>query len=449
MKLVIIGGSDAGIMAGLRAKELQPNTTVELVAQDDYPNFSVCGLPYQISGEVSSWQNLAHRTKEELEQAGLILHLNTQAISIDTDKHQVVVQKGEKTRLLSYDKLILATGTKASTKKIEIEDVEDFENVYVMHTMDDLFRMQDDLDERKPQTALIVGGGYVGVEMAEALKRRGLDVTLLHKGSELLPSFDDEFSSVVREKLSQQGIEIQTEVRVDFIDATPIGTVVQTTKGAYTADLILLATGVQPNATLFEEAGGKLDPFGSIPVDEHMQTQFKDVYAAGDCASTSNRQLGQEFQSLGTVAHKQGRVAGANAVGEEVTFKGSLRTQVLKVFDLVIARTGLNEEEAKKQNQDSLSVTVTQDDHKAYYPSATPLKIKLIGEKSSKQLLGAQILGQYGAEVSKRLDILATALFNHMQIEELSDLDLSYTPPLSSPFDPIQLAAQEWEKMLE
>lgn len=448
IRLVIIGGSDAGISAALRAREIDPSVEPTLVVADSYPNFSICGLPFYLSGEVSDWRTLAHRTRNEIEQAGIQLLLNHRATAIDADRKTVQVVDGQGLRSqLSYDRLIIGTG--AESIKPDIKGL-DLPGVFVLRWMDDSFALHERLTDHKAQSALIVGGGYIGMEMADALSVRGLSVTVVEFAETVLTTVDRPLGEKVAAELERHSVNVATGVGIQSIEDDGKGLTVKGTNGfSARADLVLVAVGCRPSTTLAAEAGIETGLKGAIKVNRRMQTNLPDIYAAGDCVETWHNLLNSyTYLPLGTTAHKQGRIAGENAAGGDREFAGSLGTQAVKVFDLVAARTGLNDREAENGAFHPFTDQFESWDHKVYYPGAEKMIIRITGDRTTGRLLGAQILGHRKSEVSKRIDIFAAALFSDMTVEQLSDLDLSYTPPLSSPWDPVQMAAQAWVKNL-
>ncbi len=455
--LVTIGGSDAGISAGLRARELDPTTKVTVVVADDYPNFSICGIPYHVSGEVPTIEGLAHRTGDDLAAAGLEVLRRTTATAIDATKHTVTVCTPDGTsRIIDYDSLLIGTGATSAIPPIEGLRGEDAlgpaDGVHTLRTIDDTRAVMADLERFPTGHAVVVGAGYIGLEMAEGLVGRGLSVTQVEALPEVLSTVDAELGALVHAELVRHGVDVHTSTTVDRIRRVEDGTlqVDASTPGGprtFRADLVLVVVGVRPDTRLAVAAGVPTGVKGALVVDDHMRTGLPDVYAAGDCVETHHRLLGTIWLPLGTTAHKQGRVAGANAVGHDSTFAGIVGTQVVRVFDLVIARTGLRDGEAAGAGRGwtPLTVAATPDDHKRYYPGATPLHIRITGDRTSGRLLGAQLVGHRTAEVSKRVDTYATALFHEMSVAAVSDLDLSYTPPLGAPWDAIQAATQAWE----
>ena len=442
--LLIIGGSDAGISAALRVREIDEQAVVTVLVADAFPNYSICGLPFYLSGETPEWQMLAHRTREELEAAGITLLLNHTARTIDPAAHTVLVSDPDgQDQTLPYDRLVLATGAVSRRPAFAGRDLP---GVFLLHSMADSFALHDFLQTHAPRSALIVGGGYIGLEMADALTLRGIAVTVVEHGSSVLKTVDASFGARVSDELRQHGVEVVTGVTVERITSEPDGLRVLGSQDFHVAtDMVLVATGVRPSTELATAAGVQLGLQGAIRVNRLMETTVPDLLAAGDCVETFHRLLMQNtYLPLGTTAHKQGRVAGERALGGTRLFEGTLSTQVVKVCNLVIARTGLRDHEAREAGFDPLTVETTTWDHKVYYPGAKPLFLRLTGDRQSGRLLGAQLLGSWHSEIAKRVDVLATALFHEMTIEALSDLDLSYTPPLSSPWDPVQMAAQTW-----
>jgi NADPH-dependent 2,4-dienoyl-CoA reductase/sulfur reductase-like enzyme len=440
MKLLIIGGSDAGISAALRARELDRSAEVTVLLADDFPNYSICGLPFFLSGETPDWHSLAHRTEFE----GIDIRSGNRATRIDAASKTVEVStESAGSFTLSYDNLVIATGAEPAEPPIEGWRSP---GVFLLHTMHDSFAVHRYLETAKPRRAVIVGAGYIGLEMADALTHRGIEVTVACRPATLLSTVDAEFGSAVADELEDHGAKVCTSVEVHRIvrDGDNLK-VFGSNDFDQECEMVLIAVGVKPNSALGSEAGLDTGANGALVVNRKMESKLPNVYVAGDCGETFHRLLNRNtYLPLGTTAHKQGRVAAENALGGNREFAGSLGTQVVKIFNLVIARTGLRHDEALREAFHPFTANSTVNDHKAYYPGASSLTIRVTGDVVTGRLLGAQMLGRWGAEISKRLDIFATALFHQMNVEDLSDLDLSYTPPLSSPWDPIQMAAHHW-----
>ena len=458
MHLVMIGGSDAGISAALRARELDPAAEVTVILEDAYPNFSICGIPYYVSGEVAHWRNLAHRTVADLEAAGMRLRLDTTARRIDVAGRKLLVTSAEGgEEVLGYDKLIVGTGALPVRPPIGGLSgpgaLGPGDGVHLLHSMGDPFAVMATLEQAAPASAVIVGAGYIGLEMADALTVRGLRVTQMEQLPEVLPTVDDKLGALVHAELGGRGVEVLTGTTVQAISNAPPGEAgrlhvqAMTADGSTvtrTADVVLVVVGVRPETTLAADAGATLGVKGAIAVDPGMRTGLPDVFAAGDCVITHHRLLGETYLPLGTTAHKQGRVAGENALGGNRQFAGSLGTQVVKIFDHAAARTGLRDHEAATAGFDPCTTETQADDHKAYYPGSHRITIRVTGDRATGRLLGMQLFGHKNAEIAKRIDIAATAIYHGMTVDAVSDLDLSYTPPLGSPWEAVQMGAQAW-----
>lgn len=444
MRLLIVGGSDAGISAALRAQELDRNAEIKVLLADDFPNYSICGLPFYLSGETPDWESLAHRTQFD----GITICRGQEATHIDVPgKRVLAADRDRQVFTHAYEKLVIATGASPVTPPI---DGLDLPGVFPLHTMGDSFAMNEFIAEAKPQRAVIVGAGYIGLEMADALTHRGIEVTIASRTPSVLPTVEPSFGEAVAAELERHYIVVYTGVEAHSVLRAGDHLHVSGSSGfEHDCEMVLIAVGVKPNTRLGVEAGIQTGIKGALRANRRMETAIPDIYTAGDCVETWHRLLDRyTYHPLGTTAHKQGRCAGENAVGGNREFAGSMGTQVVKIFDLVIARTGLREDEALREGYSAYTAETTSFDHKAYYPGANQIRIRVTGDSRTGRLLGAQILGSWRAEISKRVDIFSTALFHGMLVEELSDLDLSYTPPLSSPWDPVQMAAHHWTATL-
>ena len=432
MHLVMIGGSDAGISAALRARELDPGAEVTVVAADAYPNFSICGIPYYVSGEVTHWRNLAHRTSADLEATGMRLRLDTTARRIDVAARKLAVTGPDGAEdVLGYDKLIVGTGAVPIRPPIGglagPDALGPADGVHLLHSMGDTFAVMRTLEHAAPATAVIVGAGYIGLEMADALTTRGLSVIQMEQLPEVLPTVDPALGALVRAELETHGVEVLTGTTARQITRAAPGAdraaarrrrrppTARPSPGL--ADMVLVVVGVRPDTDLAASAGAALGFKNAIAVDRQMRTNLPDVFAAGDCVITHHRLLGETYLPLGTTAHKQGRVAGENALGGHREFAGSLGTQVVKIFDQAAARTGLRDHEATAAGFDPVTVQSEADDHKAYYPGSHRITMRVTGDRATGRLLGMQLFGHKNAEIAKRVDIAATAIFHGMTID--------------------------------
>lgn len=443
-EMLIIGGSDAGISAALRARELNATIKITMILADEFPNLSICGIPYAVSKEVTQWQNLAHRTVDDLKAYDIDFYMNTWATAIDAEKHTVVALRGDDQLTFTYDKLMVGTGAVPKELPIAGEGA----GIHVLHTMGDFFDIEAQLVQHQPKRAAIVGAGYVGIEMAEALTRRNVSVTLVQRGSEVLSTVEPDLAASVHDALINNGVTVLTDETITEIQATEAGYQLIGSKTDDAFDFVLVVVGVRPNSELLVNAGATVTEQNAVVVDDQMRTNLPDVYAAGDLVQTKHRLLGATYLPLGTTAHKQGRIAGANIVGRESHFAGIIGSQVLRAFDVIVARTGLLPNEATAAGFMPITTTAVVDDHKGYFPGAEKITIRVTADKESHKILGAQLVGKYGSEVAKRADVFATAIYNDMTIEAFSDLDLTYSPVVGAPWDAVQAAVQVLEAEL-
>jgi len=444
-RILIVGGSDAGVSAALRAREVYPIAGITIVVADKYPSFNICGLPFHLSGEPVEGGTLWHRSGEEIEKMGIKLLLEHRARQIDLGAKTVEFRdRSGRTRLLPYDRLILAPGAASAHHPPGT----DLQGVFHPRCMDDAFAMERYIARRRPKSAIIIGTGSVGMEMAETLTRRGLSVTMLARSGKVLKTVDQRFQEIVRSELSGNGVKLVDQVEVTAIEEQQGSLLLRTLQNiTVRGDLVLLANGSGPENDLARAAGIPVGIQGAIPVNRSMETGLNDVYAAGDCVETWHRLLKRNvYLPLGATAHKQGRVAGENAAGGRAQFVGTLGTHTVKIFGIVVARTGLRDSEAREAGFDPMTAEMEALEQDAKYPGATPLRIRIIADRRSHQLLGAQIVGHCNAGVSKRIDLFATAISAEMSVDAMTDLDLSYSPPLSGTWDPVQGAALEWIK---
>ena len=380
-RILIIGGSDAGISAALRVKEIDPQVEVTVVVADQYPNFSICGLPFYLSGEVEDWKTLAHRTTADIENEGIHLLLDHTATAIDPDKKQVkVIAENGNSKTLGYDRLVIGTG--AVSVEPDIDGLQ-LPGVFTLRWMDDSFAMQHYLTEHNPKSAIIIGAGYIGMEMADALTVRGIKVTVVEYFDSVLTTVDPQFGKLVRAELERQGVVVNTGIAVEKIEPTARSLSVSGSNGfRASADVVLVAVGARPETKLVRAAGIVTGIKGAIKVDRRMRTNQQNIYAAGDCVETWHKILQEyTYMPLGSTAHKQGRVAGENAAGGDAKFKGTLGTQAVKIFNLVVAGTGLHNTTAKEYGFDPLTVETECWDHKVYYPGAHKMHIRITGDR--------------------------------------------------------------------
>ena len=443
-RVVVVGGDAAGMSAASQAKRLRGDALdVVALERGSHTSYSACGIPYWIGGDVPSVDDLVARTPEEHRANGIDLRLRSEATALDMDRREVEVRDHESARTyrVGFDQLVLATG--ARPRRPDIPGI-DAPAVLGVQTLDDGERALAALEDA-PRRVVVVGGGYIGIEMAEAMVNRGLTVTVVTRSPEPMATLDPDMGSLVHTAMEGMGIDVRTSVDLQAIDTDSEGRVraVVTSDGTFEADLVVLGTGVGPETTLAAAAGLTLGRWGGLVTDLQMRVfDAEGVWAAGDCVESIDLVSGNRVHvALGTHANKQGRVLGTNLGGGYATFPGVVGTAVSKVCDLEIARTGLKEADCGVVGYQWLTVSVASTTRAGYFPGAAEITVKLVVEKRTGRLLGGQIVGKEGA--AKRIDALAVALWNRMTVEEIAGLDLGYAPPFSPVWDPVLIAARK------
>ena len=440
-KIVVIGGNAAGLTAASRARRLDPRLEITVLEKGPYISYSTCGIPYYVAGDVSAEQLLSFSPARLLSERNIEARTNVEIEEVLPSRKRVFGRRIDTGERISeqFDRLLIATGVKPRTSQIPGTGLG---NVFSVTTLEDAVRFRSAL-ERLRKIA-IVGGGYVGLEMAESLRRVGKQVTIFERQNQVMPSMDADMARIVEYELNRHGVGLRISTPVEALvgnDDHVTGVKAKGALGLEPSDAVLLDTGVGPNTDLAETAGIRTGPTGAIAVSEYMETNVPGIFAAGNCAEAfcllRRRPI---LHHIGTVAAKQGRIAGENLAGRRSKFAGTVGTTILKVFDLAVGRTGLSLDEASAERIPTVSARIEALDHAAYYPDAGKIWIKLIVDRESRKLIGAQSAG-YG-DVSKRIDVAATAIMTSMTVDDLSQLDLAYTPPYGSLWDPLIVAAQ-------
>jgi NADPH-dependent 2,4-dienoyl-CoA reductase/sulfur reductase-like enzyme len=437
--MVVIGGDAAGMSAAAQARRLRDASELDIVVleQGGDVSYSACGIPYWVGDQVPGRDDLIARTPAEFEARDITVRTGTRVEAIDLDAGEVRTRAGAR---LGWDRLVVATGGRPARPPIPGLDAP---GVYGVHRLDDGAAIRSALDAGA-RRGLVLGGGYIGLEMAEALQRRGLEVTVVLADPLPMQLLDADMGARVCAAMGAMGMDVHTDeaVREVLVDASGRACGVRTDAGSYDADLVVLGLGMGPEARLAVDAGLAIGPTGAIDVDRSQRCRdHPEVFAAGDCAQTFHRVTGEVTHvALGTHANKQGRVAGSVIGGRPARFAGVLGTALTKVGDLEVARTGLCTTQAEEAGFAWHAQTIEGTTRAGYYPGAEEMAVKLISERGSGQLLGAQVVGGPGA--GKRIDVLATAIWAGMTAEELAGSDLSYAPPFSPTYDPVVVAAR-------
>ncbi len=451
-RLVVIGGDAAGMSAASQARRRRSSDDLAIVAfeRGRHTSYSACGIPYLVGGVVHDPEELIARSPETFRSTFAIeAHVRHEVTEIDLDRQVVRVrdleEEGEE-RQEGFDQLVVATGAVPLRPKLPGAEADGIHGVQVL---DDGLALRRLLDEARPSRAVVVGGGYIGLEMAEALVMRGLEVALVEKGAQPMATLDPDMGSLVADAMQQVGVALYLEqTATGFETANGEVRAVVTTERTLPADLVVLGLGVRPNSDLAQTAGIPVGPTGGIVTDQRMRTAIPGVWAAGDCVEVFHRVSRQPVAiALGTHANKQGRVAGINIGGGYATFPGVVGTAVTKICGVEVAHTGLGDAEATEAGFEHEAVIVESTTRAGYFPGATPIKTKIIAERRTGRLLGAQIVGQENA--GKRIDALAIALWNEMTVEEMAGLDLAYAPPFSPVWDPVLIAARKASERVE
>lgn len=439
MKVVIIGGVAGGATAAARLRRLDEKAEIVVLERGGYVSYANCGLPYYIGGVIKERGKLLLQTPESFKRRfNVDVRVKNEAIEILPEQKQVLVRRLEDGSEYAerYDKLIYSPGAKA----IRPAFAEKCESIFTLCTVEDTFRLDDFIKDRSPASAVVVGGGFIGLETAENLAERGIRVTLVQLEDQVMPPFDYDMACILHAKLREKGIDLRLSSKVASLRQEGGGVVAEIEgKGAVRADIALLAVGVVPETELAEKAGLALGMKGAVLVDAHMRTSDPDIYAVGDAVQVKNFVTGRDaLVPLAGPANKQGRIAADNIAGIASVYKGAEGSSVMKLFELTAAATGLSERAAVAAGIAADSVLLFSPDHATYYPGAKNMTLKVVFDRADGKIVGAQAVGFGGTE--KRIDVLATAIRAGMTADDLADLDLCYAPPYSSAKDPVNMA---------
>jgi NADPH-dependent 2,4-dienoyl-CoA reductase/sulfur reductase-like enzyme/rhodanese-related sulfurtransferase len=436
-KILIIGGVAAGATAAARARRLDGDADITLLEAGDDVSFANCGLPYYIGGDIANRSDLILASPETFrDQYRVDVHTGTEALSIDRDNRKVVAWKRDSHEEVTfeYDRLILAQGGKPIVPPLP--GVEQ-DNVFQLWTLEDMDGINEFINDNEPKTAVVVGGGFIGLEMVEALAKRGMKVSLVEMAPQIMPNLEGEFAGFLTKELQDYGIDLRLGVSMKGLD----GNTMNLSDGSsLEADLVLLSVGVRPTLKLAQDAGLEMGEAGGLLVDERLMTSDENIYAAGDMCEIKNSINGRKVRiPLAGPANRQGRLAAENALGGNKTYKGASGTSIVKLFGTTAGSAGLSLKAARAAGIDADAVVVHKASHTAYYPGSEKVSLMLIFEKETGKVLGAQAAGRVG--VDKRLDVIATAIAGGLTTADLEELDFAYAPPFNSPNGPVNMAA--------
>ena len=438
MKIVIVGGVAGGATAAARIRRLDESAEIIIFERSGNISYANCGLPYYVGGVIEAEESLTLQTPESFYRRFRIkAEVNHEVTDIDVQNKTVSVTdlKTGTSFTESYDKLVLCPGAKPILPKFYTEN----ERTFTLRIVEDALKMRTFIEQKQPKTAVVIGGGFIGLEMAENLAERGIETTIIQRDEHLLPTVDCDMASFIHANFRHHGVRILLNANTEKLIGNGDKASLELANGnKIDADLVVLAVGVEPENTLAKKIGLELGKKGAIKVNSKMETSVSDVYALGDAVEVKHFIIEQNSViSLAGPANKQGRIVADNICGIESEYKGSQGSSVIKLFDMTVATTGINEEQAKVNGIEYEKVILTQNSHAGYYPNATAMTVKLIFEKATYKILGAQIVGYDG--VDKRIDVIATAIRAGMRAYELKDLDLAYAPPYSSAKDPVNM----------
>jgi CoA-dependent NAD(P)H sulfur oxidoreductase len=442
MRIIVIGGVAAGAKAAAKARRGDPNSEIIIYQDESEVSYSACGLPYVISGVITDERKVIIRQPEDFAREGIQVFIRHRVLSIDKTKQQLTVRnlQDNTDSVVTYDRLIIATGARPIVPNIEGITLE---GVLTLRNITDLARFKSLLTTLQPKNAVIIGAGYIGLELAETFHELNIRTTIVEKATRILPKFDPEMAQLVHDHLLENQVELVLGdglAKLQGENGRVTG--VETESGKMlVANLVVVAIGVRPNIELAKISGIGLGTTGAIAVDSRMETNIPGIYAAGDCCETINRITGSPtWMPLGDIANLQGRVAGENVAGGNAHFPGVFGTAIFKTFKLTVAITGLSEQSALESGFDPISIVTAGSDRARYYPGKQDFSLKLIANRKDGRLLGAQVIGL--GSVDKMIDIAATALLGKLTCSDLENADLAYSPPFSPVLSPIIVAAR-------
>ena len=431
MPLVVIGGVAAGLSAAARARRVDPHLEIIVLEKGPVISYGACGLPYFVDGRIRRPEQLVVYTPEYFRKERQIdVRINSRVVAISHPRREVLLESGAR---VHYEHLVIATGGRCHTSAIAGGQQP---HVFTLHTLDDATRVRAFIEDKHPRRAVVIGGGYIGLEAADALRRKGLGVTVLERSAHVLLRDEAHWNALARRQLELHGVELRCGVEVQCIEPERVGD--------FAADLVIVSAGFKPNVELAAEAGVEIGRTGAIRTDDRVETSLRGVFAAGDCAEVNHLVTGRPtWIPLGTTANKAGRVAGCNAAGGRERFPGIVGTSIVSVFGMAFASTGLSVSEARAASFSPVSARIEALSRPGYF-QGTKTTIELIADRATRRLLGATVIGEQDA--AGRINVVATALQSRLRVDEFEQLDLAYSPPFSTVWDPLLVVAQQLMK---
>ena len=439
MRIVIIGGVAAGMSAAAKIKRISKEYDVVVYEKTDVVSWGACGLPYYVGDFFSNPQNMIARKPEKFRESGIEVNINHEVIDVDVNNKTLKIKDLYNNKEIEdrYDKLMIATGASAIVPSIENINLQ---NIFTLKDLSDGLILKDEVKKEDVKDIVIIGAGFIGIEVVEAMKNLGKNVRVIQRSNRILQgSFDKEITDIMENELINSGVNLHLNENIKSFKGEDKVVEVITDKGTYKADLVVISTGIKPNTEFLKETGINMLKNGAIVIDEYGKTNIKDIYAAGDCASVYHIVKGENvYIPLATTANKIGRIVGENIAGLNNKFEGTLGSAAVKVMNLEAGRTGISEDEAKKMGLNYKTVFIKDKNQTNYYPGQSDIYVKLIYDADTKVILGGQIIGKNGAVL--RVDVLAAAIFSKMTTDQLGFLDLCYAPPFSRTWDVLNVA---------
>ncbi len=439
LRVIVVGGDAAGMSAASQVKRRIKTAEVTVLEKTEDVSYGACGMPYNIGFRGDINDLVVMRAGDFREKRGIDVRLLNEAVDLDIENNKIFVKNiaSEREYELEYDYLVIATGAKALNPKI---DGVNNKGVFTLKTLDDARIMKKYIDNKQPKRCVLIGGGFINLEMAENFRKLGMeDITVLKRREALLPEYEDEIDEIAKEELRKNGVKLVTGVNLKNID-TSLN--VQTNKGTFPSDIINIAIGVKPNTEFIQNTSIETDDMGAIVVDRYFKTNIENIYSGGDCALIYNRILKRNsYIPRGNNANKAGKIAGINITGGKEEFAGVVGTSAFKCFETTIGKTGLSLKEAQSEGYNAFKTAISAQTRAHGYPYQGKITVIFIAEKGSGRLLGAQMIGD--ETVALRIDVMATALYSNMTIKDIQGLDLVYSPPFAPVWDPILVCANQ------